>query len=452
MDEVFIENPDCSSPIDLLGKSPFILDGDIFPWSDLECYDVNLVVCINPESQDLPQLLDVDFDTLSTLKERKPDQGSVPTIPLWRVFRCSKAIHLFIQELQEECSNEHQEFGYQIPPHMSKEGHEIYGNLPIWIEIPEHQHMKCSKSKCNNCLLVCIEEEFQAILDELHMDGIPNKDILVIVNSSALTKNCNGTFEMEYLRSKYPYLEIRSNFEFDGCEAKVVIVIRNGGLLSFSLSNAISRAVSRLIIFSPDDRKILEKCCQKDLLVRKILMLDTKDNIQEMKVSSRLSELLSSQPCSSKTTQTNQLNHYETEIESKTTQTSPWRNFENEVEDTYSSFLSELSMPHSNRTPSSARVSLSITDESRSSSLLSLDSGVSGMKSNKPKFQQLHQLHPDVLNTLVQVQATYDLSENDAQGIIVDIGNLIFGQNWEKDDDFRPRTSTWPSEMKKTNY
>ena len=101
----------------------------------------------------------------------------------------------------------------------------------------------------------------------LDHDGIPDKDIVVIVSCSALTKNTKCTTGTEYLKSKYPYLNIRSNFEFEGREAKVVIVIRNGGLLSFSLSNALSRAISRLILFMPDDHRILEKCCQKHLLV-----------------------------------------------------------------------------------------------------------------------------------------------------------------------------------------
>ena len=181
MDEVNIENPNCSSPIELLGKTPFVLDGEVFPWSELDSHAINLMVCINPESQDLPQLLDLDFTTLSLLKKNKPEQGVVPTVPLWRVFRCTKAIHLFLQELQEKCSNEHQEFGYPIPPHMSKEGHEITGKLPVWIKVPEYQHMKCAKSNCKKCFLLCIEERLQLILDQMQVEGIPDEHILLIV-------------------------------------------------------------------------------------------------------------------------------------------------------------------------------------------------------------------------------------------------------------------------------
>jgi len=426
MDEVIIENPNCSCPIDLLGKSPFVLDGEVLPWSDLDSQAVNLMVCVSPESQDLPQLLDLDFDTLSALKEGKPDQGVVPTIPMWRVFRCTKAIHLFLQELQEECSSEHQEFGYQIPPHMSLEGHEISGCKPIWIEVPEHQHMKCARSNCKNCFLVCIEERLEFILDDLNIDGIPNEDILLIVNSSALTKNCHGTFEMEYLKAKYPNLKIKSNFEFDGCESKVVIVIRNGGLLSFSLSNAMSRAVSRLIIFSPDDHEILKKCAQKHLLIQKNLMGITIDNSWKSEATNRGTGFLQDQYCSSKTTQTSQCTDYDYD-----------------AIEMYKTIPYQMVMPFNMRIPSSARPSVSITEDSRASSLLSLDSGVSGIKSPKTNFPKMNQFHPDVLNTLTKVVDTYDIPESYAHSIMVDIGNGIFGQTWGKEEEFRRRTSTY---------
>ena len=80
------------------------------------------------------------------------------------------------------------------------------------------------------------------VIQKLEQDGIPNDNILVILSASASTKSSKCPFETEFLRSTHPTLNIKSNFEFDGCEAKVVIVIRNGGLLSFSLSSAISRA------------------------------------------------------------------------------------------------------------------------------------------------------------------------------------------------------------------
>merc|ERR1719186_1475578 len=105
-----------------MGKVPFVLDGEVFPWSELDSNGVKLMVCINPESQDLAQLQNLDTETVLSLKQMKPEQGPVPTIPMWRVFRSSNAIQQLLQELETECSNEHKEFGYLIPPNVVKKG------------------------------------------------------------------------------------------------------------------------------------------------------------------------------------------------------------------------------------------------------------------------------------------------------------------------------------------
>ena len=126
--------------------------------------------------------------------------------------------------------------------------------------------MKCSKQNCGDCFLLCIKSKFDSVLENLKFDGTPNEDILVILSESSSTRKTECPYQIEFLRSSHPDLNIKSNFEFDGCEANVVIVIRNGGILSYSLSNAISRAVSRLILFIPDDDQILENCCRKGLL------------------------------------------------------------------------------------------------------------------------------------------------------------------------------------------
>ena len=82
-----------------------------------------------------------------------------------------------------------------------------------------------------------------------------------------------------------------------------MIFIRNGGILSFSLSNAISRAVSRLIIFMPDDHKILKECCKKNLLIKqekKKTILETLDlSNDDLEVAE-----ITSRKVMSKTTQT----------------------------------------------------------------------------------------------------------------------------------------------------
>ena len=109
VDEIVIENPNISSPKDLLGKVSFLLGKDLFPWSQLNSYDVNLIACINPESQDLSQLQlqNLNPEIASLLQLNKPEQGSVLTIPMMRLFRMSIAIYQLIQELGRSCSAEH---------------------------------------------------------------------------------------------------------------------------------------------------------------------------------------------------------------------------------------------------------------------------------------------------------------------------------------------------------
>ena len=162
-----------------------------------------------------------------------------------RTFRSTNTINQFIQELESECSSKHEEFDYLIPPHAIRQGYEIRGKVPLWLEAPKHRHMKCAKQKCENCFLLCIKDPLDIVVKESNLGCVPDGDILRILSVSASTKNSMCTFEKKFV--------IKSNFEFDGCEANVVIVIQNGGLLRFSLSNAISRAVSRLVHILPDD-------------------------------------------------------------------------------------------------------------------------------------------------------------------------------------------------------
>merc|ERR1719233_2807400 len=147
-DEVVVENPGISSPEDLLGKVPFVLDNEVFPWSELDSNGVNLMVCVNPESQCLVLLQNLETEKLQSLKKYKPEQGSVPTLAMLRNFRSSNAIQDFIQELEIQCSKEHKEFGYMIPPEVVRKGHEIQGEIPIWIKAKKHQHMKCQNPNC----------------------------------------------------------------------------------------------------------------------------------------------------------------------------------------------------------------------------------------------------------------------------------------------------------------
>ena len=269
MDEIVISNPDISCPQELLGKVPFVRNGTVFPWSELDSSGIHLIACVNPESQDLAQLQGLNDVEILTLQQMKPEQGAVPTIAMHRAYRNTNAINNFLQVVKRECASLHQEYGYMFPTTEVKGGHETYGEIPVWFEAPRHQHIKCAKSECGECFLLSIKPELDQLIWQLKWDKIPCDDILVIISSSESSKNSLGSYEAEFLRKTHPDLKITSNFDFDGCESNVVIVIRNGGLLSFSLSSAISRAVSRLFLFMPDDQEILDKCCNGGYLARK---------------------------------------------------------------------------------------------------------------------------------------------------------------------------------------
>ena len=107
LDEVISENQNISSIEEIIGKVPFVLNQVLFPWSKLDSKQVNLVACINPESEDLAQIQGLDKQQIQQLKNMKPSQGPVPTVVVWRVFRFSNKIHAFIKELELQCCTKH---------------------------------------------------------------------------------------------------------------------------------------------------------------------------------------------------------------------------------------------------------------------------------------------------------------------------------------------------------
>ena len=113
------------------------------------------------------QIENLSSNDITILKNSKPAEGPVLTLHMTRVFRMSNTIHNFIQEPERRCSSEHREYGYLIPPDHARQGHEIKGVLPIWYEVPEHQHMKCNKSPCSDCLLLHIEGQFDELISKL---------------------------------------------------------------------------------------------------------------------------------------------------------------------------------------------------------------------------------------------------------------------------------------------
>ena len=79
IDEIEVENPGMSDLDDLIGKTPFCLGGDIFPWSDLEPHQVRLVVAATTDSQDLAKLVNInETDEKSQPEVKLLDKPSYP--------------------------------------------------------------------------------------------------------------------------------------------------------------------------------------------------------------------------------------------------------------------------------------------------------------------------------------------------------------------------------------
>ena len=104
-----------------------------------------------------------------------------------------------------------------IPPDHAKQGHEIKGVIPIWYEVPEHQHMKCNKSPCSDCLLLHIEVQFDELITELRdIHKVPWSDILVIVSCSALKKDTTGSTAKKLYSNETPsyQLQVKSSIRW----------------------------------------------------------------------------------------------------------------------------------------------------------------------------------------------------------------------------------------------
>ena len=461
LDEVIIENPNISSIEEIIGKAPFVLDQVLFPWSKLDTRQVNMIACINPESEDLAQLQGLDNKQIQQLKNMKPSQGPVPTIVMWRVFRFSNKIHEFIKELEMQCCTKHREFGYLIPPISIEQGHEDEGEIPKWIEAPERQHIKCSKSNCSDCFLLSIEESFDEKIKALKSEGIPDEDILVIVSCSALKKNLACTLGKEYLRSKYENLKINSNFEFDGCESNVVIVIRNGGILSFSMSNAISRAISRLILIMPDDQhKILKSCCDKDLLFQENAETSeiycSSENDDKKQTSENIPFFGSAE------VQTPSLEDQEvaTIFGKDATKMKLTSQDDEETSSHITNFSEVFDISQSTLSLPSSLTSISSTPVSS----VSLDSGVSRAQNEFPKLSMIDEVSgkeiPSVQKTIVHLEEKYGIKRDNALEIIADVANINFGQKWntekkapgkavrQETNNIKPKTLTLPTKNK----
>lgn len=264
IDEVVIGSPKSTSPLDLVGKVPFLFNGQMFGWSDLEPGNTHLIVCATPDCEDLVRLRNSHQDKW---KLTPPELRTVPTFFLWRVYRNTNAIHALLQFIQEQCQKIYNEFGYVMEPADEAHGHDIQGDVPVWIETTQKNHLRCQMDSCDNCFLLSIEDHLNFLISKITKKSeIPAEDITIIV-SAHKKKSCESIHK--FFETKFPEeLKIRVNYEFEGMESPVVIVIHDGRGIGPVISSSFSRVCSKLFIISPDDDGIFERACQEGLLVK----------------------------------------------------------------------------------------------------------------------------------------------------------------------------------------
>ena len=269
IDEIQVENPSCTRAEDLIGKAPFMLRGKLYPWSNLEPHGVHLIASVTPDNQDLVKLLDLKEADVTNMEKLKPAHSAIPTVALWRVFRCTKKIHNFLKHLQILCTEKDRESSYVINPQDQLDGHEIHGEVPKWISCKEHKHMICQKDNCQDCFLRTVDKDLTEVVDNLKQEyDVKESDICIVVSCSDLKLRNNDSVVKNFFQRNHPGLKVKINFELEGLEEPVVIVIRNGGSLGCTISHAMSRAMCKLIVISTDDNKILTKASEQGKLLK----------------------------------------------------------------------------------------------------------------------------------------------------------------------------------------
>merc|ERR1712051_943333 len=107
----------------------------------------------------------------SALASAPPEK--IPTVVLWRVFRCSNAIQDTVEYLQLECSKKDKEFGFAVDPKDQIRGHDVKGDPVEWIPCLGTEHMICPNN-CHECFLVVIDDALTKKLTELEANsGVP---------------------------------------------------------------------------------------------------------------------------------------------------------------------------------------------------------------------------------------------------------------------------------------
>ena len=91
-------------------------------------------------------------------------------------------------------------------------------------------------------------------------------DVTVIVSNISHNRRPEDNRIKEFIARSHPDVNVKVNFEMEGLEAPVVILVHNGEHLGSSISLGVSRATTKLIIMCSDDNNILNKGVEKGLL------------------------------------------------------------------------------------------------------------------------------------------------------------------------------------------
>ena len=124
-----------------------------------------------------------------------------------------------------------------------------------WIECPQTEHMICSH-QCEECLLLKIDSSLTEKLNALGKE-VSLHDVTVIVSNISHNRRPEDNRIKEFIARSHPDVNVKVNFEMEGLEAPVVILVHNGEHLGSSISLGVSRATTKLIIMCSDDNNIL---------------------------------------------------------------------------------------------------------------------------------------------------------------------------------------------------
>ena len=256
----------------LLGNAPFVLNnGLIAEWSNL-CFSDQLypVISVAPKSQCF--LEREQNNSVEAILENNT-WSQVSTRCYEKVYRSNQKIHEFIKLIKKfSCES------FNMDPDLEKHGHEIPGQKPLWFTLRSKPHLLCSRLACRDCFLRN-EQLMSRIVNIDTKLGVSMSDIVVIFQEPGSYIEADRCAQIKsFFEDRTGISRLKCNQEYEGMEADCVILIQNRGNIEESLSSGLSRAKSRLVVFSPLDQQLDEavyEANQRNLVLNKRFSLFT---------------------------------------------------------------------------------------------------------------------------------------------------------------------------------